>query len=75
MGQIMDEPTLHIRYDGFSHDIPLDELDINNLSTADEVRMAAAQYLDVGLDRLEPYVIEKHRNGNITVRPEAVFGD
>ena len=31
-------------------------------------------YFDVPVRRLAPYVVERHADGNITVRPEAVFG-
>jgi hypothetical protein len=38
------------------------------------VRNALAGYLDVAARDLSRYVIERHANGNLTVRPEAVFG-
>ena len=33
-----------------------------------------AGYLDVPVYKLRVYVVERHTNGNMTVRPEAVFG-
>lgn len=65
---------LHIRFEGRSYDIPLGELDIGDASTDPQIMQVVATRLEVSVDRLSAYVIEKHRTGNITVRPEAVFG-
>jgi len=65
---------IHIRFDGRSHDLPAAELRVVDGANDAEVRQAIAGYLDIGLHRLDAYVVERHRNGNITLRPEAVFG-
>jgi hypothetical protein len=65
---------LHIRFEGRSYDLPLADLDLGGLSTDDDVRTALAGYLGVNDRSLKHYVIERHANGNMTVRPEAVFG-
>ena len=65
---------LHIRFAGRSYDLTLGQLGLAPQASDHEVRMAVAQHLEVGLDRLEPYVVERHRTGNVTLRPEAVFG-
>jgi hypothetical protein len=65
---------LHIRYEGRSWDLPLADLDLGLLSADDDVRAAVASYLDVPVTKLRLYVVERHTNGNMTVRPEAVFG-
>ncbi len=67
-------PWLHVRYEGRSWDLPLADLDLGPLSADDEVRAAVAGYLDVPVYKLRVYVVERHTNGNMTVRPEAVFG-
>jgi hypothetical protein len=67
-------PWLHVRYEGRSWDLPLADLDLGPLSADDEVRAAVASYLDVPVYKLRLYVVERHTNGNMTVRPEAVFG-
>jgi hypothetical protein len=71
---IQNVPMLHIRFEGRSYDLPLAELDLGGLSTDDDVRTALAGYLGVPDRALKRYVIERHANGNMTVRPEAVFG-
>ena len=68
------ERMLHVRFEGKSFDLPLTQLDIGNTSNDRQIRTALAEYLDVGENRFRNYVVEVHENGNITVRPEAVFG-
>ncbi len=67
-------PVVHIRFQGKSWDIPVNELDLGGLSNDDQVRNAVAGYLNVPVADLRFYVIERHANGNLTIRPEAVFG-
>ncbi len=69
-----DEARLHIRFEGRSWDILSRDLDVSPMSTDEQVRRALANYFDVALGKFRVYVIERHENGNITVRPEAVFG-
>ncbi len=71
---IQNTPWLHIRFEGRSYDLPLVELDLGALSSDDDVRRALVGYLNVPDAALKHYVIERHANGNMTVRPEAVFG-
>ncbi len=67
-------PVLHVRFEGQSRDIPLESLRVGTGSTDQAIRMAVANYLDIAVERLDPMVIERHENGNLTMRPEAVFG-
>ena len=69
-----NEALVHIRFEGRSWDILCRDLDIGPMSTDEQVRRALANYFDVGLGKFRAYVIERHGNGNMTVRPEAVFG-
>lgn len=67
--------TIHIRYDGTSHDYPINELGIDTTTPDNMVKQAMVNWLDLdNEDALDKYVIEHHDNGDITVRPEAVFG-
>ena len=68
------EAMIHIRFEGRSRDILCRELDVGPMSTDAQVRRALANYFDVELVKFRVYVIERHENGNMTVRPEAVFG-
>jgi hypothetical protein len=67
-------PLAHVRYDGRSWDIPLGELDLGPRSSDEDVRVALAHHFDVPARKFAAYVVERHANGNLTVRPEAVFG-
>ena len=37
-------------------------------------KTALARYLDINEREFEGYVLERHETGNLTIRPEAVFG-
>jgi hypothetical protein len=66
--------VVHIRFDGRSLDIPQGELDVGAASSDNEIKRALARYLEVPEAKLRDYVIDRHDTGNMTVRPEAVFG-
>jgi len=69
------ESVLHIRYKGTSRDIPIKELDCENIDSDKDVKNAVATFLDLGDQHdLGDYVLARHQNGNMTLRPEAVFG-
>ena len=66
--------VLHVRFDGRSLDVPLSGLDIGPSSPDLEVKRALARHLEVPAEKLRDYVVDRHQTGNMTVRPEAVFG-
>ncbi len=66
--------VLHVRFEGRSRDIPLAELDLGPQSSDTAVKQALARHLGVADDALRDYVVDRHPTGNLTVRPEAVFG-
>jgi hypothetical protein len=68
------QPVVHVRFEGQSWDIAFSVLDLGDLSSDQDVRQALARYFDVPVGKFAPYVVQRHANGNITVRPEAVFG-
>ncbi|MHC4401481.1 MAG: hypothetical protein ACYTG0_17555 [Planctomycetota bacterium] len=74
VSRIDESPVLHIRFDGRSFDIPLADLDVGTLSTDADVKRALAGYLSVPEAKFRDYVVDRHETGNLTVRPEAVFG-
>jgi len=67
-------PQLHIRFEGRSIDVPLNELDVGDRSTDDQVRTAIADHLGVPLGKLRAFAIDRAATGEMTLRPEAVFG-
>jgi len=66
--------VVHIRFDGRSLDVPLSDLDIGQFSADAQIKQALARHLDVPVGKLRDYVIDRHETGNLTVRPEAIFG-
>jgi hypothetical protein len=72
--QIMAVKVVHIRFDGRSIDVPQSDLDVGPASSDNEVKRALARYLETPESSLRDYVVDRHETGNMTVRPEAVFG-
>ncbi|HEY9776073.1 MAG TPA: hypothetical protein V6C81_20085 [Planktothrix sp.] len=65
--------VIHVRVNGRSRDIALDTLGLSASSADDAVRNAVANFMELAPANLSA-VIERHENGNMTLRPEAVFG-
>lgn len=74
VARISESPVLHIRFDGRSFDISLSDLDVGTLSNDADIKRALAEYLDVPVEKFRDYTVDRHDTGNLTVRPEAVFG-
>jgi hypothetical protein len=72
--QLNRRTVAHVRFDGRSLDLPLDELDLSLASTDDEIKRSVARHLEVAENKLRDYVVDRHESGNLTVRPAAVFG-
>ena len=71
---LTDEAVVHVRFAGRSFDVPLATLDVARAASDDDEKRAVAGQLEVPLSRLADYVVDRHANGNLTLRPEAVFG-
>jgi hypothetical protein len=65
---------IHVRFEGRSWDIAQSDLDIGRSSSDAEIKHALSRHLEVSDLRFRDYVIDCHETGNMTVRPEAVFG-
>lgn len=66
---------VHIRYEGHSYDVTFDDLDIGELSNEAEVRQAVARHLEAPPQKLANFAVDKNaESGDITLRPQAVFG-
>jgi hypothetical protein len=66
--------TIHVRLDGRSYDLPADQLGLKDGATDAEIKTTVARHLEVPVGKLVDSVIDRLPNGNLTVRPEAVFG-
>jgi hypothetical protein len=75
MAELLNEGAiLHVRFDGRSLDIPLSDLDVGLGSDDRAIKRALAQHLEVPEAKLRDYTVDRHETGNLTVRPQAVFG-
>ncbi len=72
--KLTQSAVLHVRFEGRSFDIPFIDLDVSNGSNDAMIKQALAEYLNVSKAKLRFYTIDRHETGNLTVRPEAVFG-
>jgi len=70
----VNQATAHVRFAGRSFDVPLSALDVSADSSEQQIKSALATHLEVPASRLADYVLDRHPNGNVTLRPEAVFG-
>jgi hypothetical protein len=68
------ERTIHVRFGGRSFDVSLSSVRISSVSSDREIKSALSRHLDLNGPELRDYVVDRHRNGNLTVRPQAVFG-
>ena len=69
-----DTSLLHVRFDGQSCDVPLRDLDLGSQSTDRDIKQRLATYLSVPLQSFANYKVDRHQTGNLTLRPEAIFG-
>ena len=66
--------VIHVRFDGRSFDVPLANLDFGQGADDAGVKRALARHLEIAPGELDEYIVDRHPRGNLTVRPEAVFG-
>jgi len=69
-----DSRVIHVRVMGRSRDITLDLLDISTDSSDATIRDSVARFMELTPAQFRDTVVERHENGNMTLRPEAVFG-
>ena len=65
---------LHVRYNGRSFDMNERVFGLRFGMTDADIKERVARHLEVGLGRLEDYVVDRRPNGDVIVRPEAVYG-
>lgn len=66
--------VVHVRFNGRSFDVPVETLELGFGATDIQVKRSLATALEVNEGQFRGYVVDRHANGNLTVRPEAVFG-
>jgi hypothetical protein len=66
---------IHVRFEGRSFDLDIETAPLAGRASTDQgLKEIVAAQLDVAVVRLDSYVIDRRPNGDIVVRPEAVYG-
>lgn len=69
-------PSCHIFYGGNQYDWTLEEMDLGELATDDEIRHKVADFINAPFSKVQNFFVDRNtETGDITVRPQAVFGD
>lgn len=68
------EFQVHVRFEGHSYEFPNTQLDLGDLSSDQAIKDRVAQELNTNAAQFNNYVVDRHENGNVTLRPQAVFG-
>ena len=71
--QTTDAAVIHVHYGWRHFDISMIGLDLTPSSNDERVKYEIAQFLDVADDCLSDYLIDRHANGNLTIRPQDGF--
>ena len=69
-----DRRLAHITWQGRQFDVDIQDLDLGEDSTDAQAKVAIATHLDVPVEKLREYNVVREPGGNLTMRPQAVFG-
>jgi hypothetical protein len=65
---------VHIRYEGRSYDVTEALVGVAANMSDVEIKQRLAQHFDVATDAFDAFVVDRGPNGDLIVRPEAVYG-
>ncbi len=65
---------VHIRFEGNSFDLAERQLGVAVGMNDAQIKQQVARHLDVKPERFRLYVVDRTENGDLIVRPEAVYG-
>lgn len=65
---------VHVRFEGRSYDFKEHQLGLTTGMSDAEIKQRLAQHFDVGAGRVDSYVVDRYSNGDLVIRPEAVYG-
>jgi hypothetical protein len=65
---------VHVRFEGRSYDFDERRLELRTGMSDGEIKERLARQLEVGIDQLRTYVVDRGPSGDLIVRPEAVYG-
>jgi len=65
---------IHVRFDGRSYDMDARKLDIESRMPDSDIKLHLARHFDTSLQCWDAYIVDRRPNGDLIVRPEAVYG-
>ncbi len=65
---------VHIRFEGRSLDITETQLGISAGMNDGAVKERVSRHLDVNINRLSSYIVNRRPSADLIIRPEAVYG-
>lgn len=65
---------VHVRFEGRSYDLTRRQLGLNGHGRDADIKAGLAHHFDVSPERFSVYVVDRRPNGDLIVRPEAVYG-
>ncbi|AFY52839.1 hypothetical protein Riv7116_0234 [Rivularia sp. PCC 7116] len=65
---------IHIRFEGRSYDVEQSKLGLEQNMSDTDIKQRLAQHFDVAVNSFQYYVIDRRPNGDLIIRPEAVYG-
>jgi hypothetical protein len=65
---------VHIRFEGRSLDITETQLGISVGMNDGAVKERVSRHLNVNINRLSSYIVNRRPSGDLIIRPEAVYG-
>jgi len=70
----VERAVIHVVFAGIRFDLALAGLEIAATDDDYLVKLAVARRLKVPVSRFDDYLVERNADGNLTIRPETVFG-
>ena len=72
---VVRNAQVHVFYEGRAWDLDMSALDVGQLSTDNDVRGKVAESLNVPVAKLASFTVDRNvETGDMTLRPQAVFG-
>ncbi len=65
---------IHVRYEGRSFDVNEARVNAHAGLPDAKIKEQLARHLDVVCQRFDNYVVDRTPNGDLVIRPEAVYG-
>lgn len=65
---------VHVRFEGRSLDFQQSDIGVGPELDEATIKMKVAQQLDIGIARLDDYVVDIRPDGEITIHPQAQYG-